>query len=190
MKILDVKNLKTARKYANALLESATDAGNTSKVSANLDLILETLKINSELSNFLYSPIVKVEDKKEVIKKIFSSHIEEITLDFLYLLVDNNRLNVIEEIVECYNSENNRIENIVKPVIISAVDLDENQKVRLIEKISSKLSKNIIPEYKTDKEIIGGIIVEIGDKTIDCSLKTKFENMRKQLTKGNRYGSY
>ena len=60
----------------------------------------------------------------------------------------------------------------------------------MIEKISSKLSKNIIPEYKTDKEIIGGIIVEIGDKTIDCSLKTKFENMRKQLTKGNRYGSY
>ena len=105
-------------------MESATDAGNTAKVSANLDLILETLKINSELSNFLYSPIVKVEDKKEVIKKIFSSHIEEITLDFLYLLVDNNRLNVIEEIVECYNSENNRIENIVKPVIISAVDLD------------------------------------------------------------------
>ena len=52
-----------------------------------------------------------------------------------------------------------------------------------------KLSKKVIPEYKIDENIIGGLLIELDDKTIDCSLKTKFDNMKKQLTKGNRYGS-
>ena len=49
--------------------------------------------------------------------------------------------------------------------------------------------KTILPEYQINPEIIGGLVIELEDKTIDCSLKTKFENMKKQLTKGNRYGS-
>ena len=63
------------------------------------------------------------------------------------------------------------------------------QKNRIVEKLQNKMSKTIIPEYQVNPDIIGGLIIEIEDKTVDCSLKTKFENMQKQLTKGNRYGS-
>ena len=49
--------------------------------------------------------------------------------------------------------------------------------------------KTVQPEYIKDEKIIGGLIIEIGDKTIDCSLRTKFETMKKQLTKGNSYGN-
>ena len=51
------------------------------------------------------------------------------------------------------------------------------------------MTKTVVPEYQVNSDIIGGLIIEIDDKTVDCSLKTKFENMKKQLTKGNRYGS-
>ncbi len=189
MKILDVKNIKTARKYANALLESAKEKNIADEVEDNLVLITQTINMNEELKNLLFSPIIKINDKKEVLGKVFYSHINKETLEFLYLLSDNNRLNIIFEVLECYIKALNSEKNIVKPIITSAVELDESQKNRIKEKLSNKLSKIIIPEYKTDNDIIGGIIIEIEDKTIDCSLRTKFENMRKQLTKGNKYGS-
>ena len=81
------------------------------------------------------------------------------------------------------------LNNIVKPQIISAVELNEEQKNRIINKLQTKLSKIIQPEYEIKPDIIGGLIIEIDDRTIDCSLKTKFDNMKKQLTKGNSYGN-
>lgn len=189
MKNIDIKNLKIARKYANALLESAIKDGVASEIFNELTMMIETVSINEKLKKFIQSPIVKNSDKKEVMEKIFSSHVSKTLLDFIYLLIDNSRLNTLNEILDCYNNEYNKINNIITPKIISAVELTEEQKNKITEKISHKLSKKIIPQYELKEEIIGGIIVEIGDKTIDCSIKTKFENMRKQLIKGNRYGS-
>ena len=83
----------------------------------------------------------------------------------------------------------NKLKNIVKPSIISAIELSEEQKSRIVEKLKTKLNKEIEPEYTVNADIIGGLIVEIEDRTIDCSIKSKFENMKKQLTKGNRYGN-
>ncbi len=190
MKILDVKKLKTARKYSNALIESAVEAGIADKISDDLNIVIETLKENEQLSKFLLNPVIKVSDKKEILQKIFSSYTNKITTDFLNLLADNNRLDILNEVLECYNTEFNKKYNICTPVIISAVELSEEQKIRIVEKISNKLLKKVNPQYIINPDIIGGLTIEISDKTIDCSLKTKFENMRKQLIKGNRYGSY
>ncbi|MCD7740132.1 MAG: F0F1 ATP synthase subunit delta, partial [Candidatus Gastranaerophilales bacterium] len=79
--------------------------------------------------------------------------------------------------------------NIVKPVVISAIELEESQKNKIIEKLEYKLTKKVIPQYQVNPDIIGGLIFKIDDKTIDCSIKTKFDNMKQQLTKGNRYGN-
>ena len=133
--------------------------------------------------------MIKIEDKKDVISRLFSIHVEKITLDFIYLLLDNTRIAVLDEILNQFSSSYNRKNNVVTPNIISAVELDDNQKQKIINNLENKLLKKIKPQYIINKEIIGGLILEIEDKTIDCSLKTKFENMKKQLTKGNRYGN-
>lgn len=189
MKTTDVKNIKISKKYSNALLETAQASNKTEKIYNDLVFIVETINTNKQFADFLLSPIISAEDKKDVIMKVFSVHIEKITLDFLYLLSEHNRLNILNEILNQFSGSYNELNNIVKPVIISAVELNDEQKNKIVEKLQSKLYKKISPEYLIDSEIIGGLIIEIGDKTIDCSLKTKFENMKKQLTKGNRYGS-
>lgn len=181
----DIKNIKIARKYSNALLEAANENNITDKIKDNLVFIVETINSNPQLKDFLYSPIIHINDKKEVIDKLFSIHTDKITIDFLYILTDENRLNIIEEILNQFSKSYNLQKNIVKPNVISAIELNEEQKNRLIEKLENKLSKKVIPEFYIDKQIIGGLIVEIEDTTIDCSLRTKFSNMKKQLTKGN-----
>lgn len=185
----DVKNIKIARKYSNALLESALESNRLDKVYNNLVFVIETINSNKQLNDFLVSPIIKADDKKDVINKIFSIHVENIVLDFLLVLADSNRLNVLEEILNQFSASYNKENNIVKPNVISAVELDDIQKQKITEKLETKLAKKIEPKYFVDNDIIGGLIIEIEDKTIDCSLKTKFNNMKKQLTKGNEYGS-
>jgi len=189
MKIGDIKNTKIAKKYSNALIQAAIDENKAEKVYNDILFVSETVNTNKNLADFLLNPVIKPDDKKDVINKLFSIHIEHITLDFLLLLVESGRLNALNEIVNRYADTFNRLNNILKPVIISAVGLSDEQKLKITEKLQNKLMKKIVPEYIINTEIIGGLVIEINDKTIDCSIKSKFENMNKQLTKGNRYGN-
>ena len=189
MKIGDIKNKKIARKYSNALLELAVEKNLASKVYEDLVFVCETVNSNEQLQEIFYSPIISQADKTEIISKLFSVHIEKITLDFLLLLIEANRTDALCEVLNQYEKSYNENNNIVKPIIISAIELNEQQKNKIVEKLQNKMIKTILPEYQINPEIIGGLVIELEDKTIDCSLKTKFENMKKQLTKGNRYGS-
>ena len=189
MKIGDIKNIKIARKYANALFEAAVDASVLDKVSQDIIFVVETLVSNLQLDEFLKSPLIKIQDKKDVVQKLFSIHIEKTTLDFLFVLIDSGRFDIINEVLNQFSISYNKERNIVKPVITSAVELDETQKKALLIKLENKLNKKVEPEYLVCSDIIGGLVIEIDDKTIDCSLKAKFDDMQKQLTKGTRYGN-
>ena len=150
MKIGDIKNIKIARKYANALLESAIEADKADKVYNDLLFIAETINTNPELANALLNPVVKIEDKKSIADKIFSIHTDKITIDFIFILIDSNRLNVLDEIINQYSVIYNEANNIVKPLIISAIELDETQKQKIVEKLQNKLMKTVQPEYIKD----------------------------------------
>jgi len=189
MKIGDIKNIKIARKYADALMESAVEENIADKIYNDLIFVSETINTNPELYNALFNPVVTFEDKKYITDKVFAVHINKMTVDFISLLIENGRLNALNEIVNRFIAKYNELHNIVNPVIISAVELNENQKNKIIEKLQYKLSKKVVPEYQINPAIIGGLVFEIGDRTIDCSIKTKFDNMKKQLTKGNSYGN-
>ncbi|MGM9994526.1 MAG: ATP synthase F1 subunit delta [Candidatus Avigastranaerophilus sp.] len=189
MKTGEVKHIKTAKRYSNAIFKLALESGLLDKIYNDLIFIQQTISSNPQLKMFLLNPVISKEDKKDVISKIFSVHTDKIAYDFLYLLADNGRIDILNEVLNQFTKKYNEENNIIKPQIISAVELNEIQKDKLKEKLEKKLSKKVVPEYLINADIIGGLIVEIDDKTIDCSLKTKFYNMKQQLTKGSRYGS-
>lgn len=189
MKITDVKNSLIAKKYANALFEMAKETNCVQKANEDLVFVVETITTNDELKKFIYSPLIKKEDKKDVLERLFSMHIDKVCLDFLKMLADSNRIDVIQEILNQFTIIFDEEHNIVKPVITSAIQLNDEQKQSIVSKLQNKLSKNVEPEFVIDSNIIGGLIIDIDDRTMDFSLKSKFDNMHKQLTKGNRYGN-
>lgn len=189
MKTVDIKHLKIAKKYAKALLLRAKEQGDFDRIYNDIVFISETIKENKQLSLVLLNPVITVDDKKEILKKLFSIHVTELTLDFMYLLIESSRLDCFNEIIDCYNQLKNEEQNIITPIIISAVELSNEQKLQVVSKIEQKTKKKVLPQYSIDPEIIGGIIIEIDDRIVDCSLLAKFKNMRKQLIKGNSYGN-
>ena len=185
MKTIDVKNINIAKKYASALFEAANEIDKAELVMQNLIFIEETLNTNEQLFAFFSNPIITRDDKKDVAQKIFAIHIEKTVLDLIFVLIDNARIDAFNEIVNQYSNLFNIKANIVKPNIISAVELNDEQKQKVIAKLQFKLNKQIIPNYIVDESIIAGMIIEIDDKVIDFSLKEKFEQVQKQLVKGN-----
>ncbi len=185
----DIKNKKIARTYSNALIQTAQDNSLTEKVLEDLTFINELLNSNNELYGLLKSPVITLDDKKDIISKLLTSRVDKITLDFILLLLDNNRLGALQETLSQYIKTYNNINNIITPVIISAIELDEERRSRVKDKLKEKFSKTIRPQYQVNPEIIGGLVIEIEDKKLDFSLKSKFDDMKKELTKGNRYGN-
>ena len=178
---IDVKHLKIARRYADALIETAKFENNLQGVYDELVVVQDILSSSNDLSDFLINPVINDNDKKDVLEKVFRNSVGNIVYNFLNLLVDNARFDLFECVVIEYLSKLDQINNIIKVDVLSAVELDEHMKSKIIEKLEYKTSKKVIANYDINSEIIAGLVVKVNDKTIDTSLKTKLNAIKRQL---------
>ena len=176
-KSLDIKNLKVAKRYAKALLESSIN--NIDEISDDLELIDNSIFKDESFKMFFSHPVVSLKDKKETIKETFQNKINSITLNFLETLLDEGRFNIFSTIFDVFQKEKNNIKNIKILDVFYAYEIDEEQKTRLKDKLSNKFNKEVILNYQKDETILGGLVIKFDDKIIDLSLKTKFDRLKK-----------
>ena len=168
-------------KYAIAMIELAEKHDLLDTVNADLYLIKDIINSSIELQKFIEHPLINREDKKDVLEKIFKEDVSQYSLNLIRLLSDRNRLFILRLISDYYNKILCKKRNIDTAQVITAVLIDENTVKRIREKLEKMFQKQIKIEQKIDKDIIAGMIVKVGDKVIDGSIKTKFENMKRQL---------
>ena len=176
-KNIDIKNIKTAKRYALALSQSAID--NIDEINENLALVDEVIFSNADFMNFFSHPIVSLKDKKDTLNETLSNKINEKTLNFLNTLLDENRFNIFKTIYELFKKEIDLIKNKQRVNVTSVITLDEKEKEKLQKKLIEKLQKDVIISYEENEEILGGLLIKFEDKIIDLSLKTKFDDLRK-----------
>ena len=170
-----------ADRYALAFMDLAQRHDMFDKFDSDLALVKETVAVNKDLKDFLEHPLIQSNDKKEVIDKIFREHVSVYTLNLIKLLIDKNRIHILAILADHYKALLDKKRNISTAQIITAIEIDEETKNRVKEKLQKVFSKTIEVETHIDREIIAGMIVKVGDKIIDGSIKTKFENMKKQV---------
>lgn len=176
-----VKITKTSKKYAEALFETAEKQNLRVQVFDGLLAVNDTIVSNNELMKFLTSPIINAVDKKDVINKIFENDTEQIVKNFLYLLCDNSRFELFKEIIEEYKNLFNRANETVSVKAVTAVSMKDYLKEKLKKKLEEKLQKKVIIDYEVNSEIIAGLVLEVDGTTIDSSIQTKLNNIKKQL---------
>jgi F-type H+-transporting ATPase subunit delta len=109
------------------------------------------------------------------------------TLNFLFLLADRGREVYLEEIFAEYKRLSNEEKGIAEAVVTSATPLDEEDKQQLIEIFQQLIGKKLLVKNVVDSDILGGVIVQIGDRLYDGSLRTKLIRFQERL-KGTRIG--
>ena len=174
---VDIKNLKVAKRYALALAESSID--HIDKAVEDMKLVNELIFQNEELKTFFMHPVVSLKDKKETIEAAFKDKLDTSSFNFIETLLDESRFGIFRTILEVFIKESEKIKNKQRVEVISAVDIDEEEKQRLTAKLNEKLNKDVLLNYNLDDSILGGLVVKIEDKVIDLSLKAKFEELKK-----------
>jgi len=170
-----------SNKYAMAMIEIAEKNGILDEINTNLALIKEIVNSNSELKEFLGHPLIKNEDKKEVLEKIFKEEVCAYSMNLVKLLADRKRLIILPFIFDYYNKILCKIRNMGTAQVITAVQIDEAMINRVKEKLEKMFSRQIKIKSMVDKEIIAGMVIKIDDKVIDGSIRNKLEEMKKQL---------
>ena len=181
-----MKISQTAKIYADALTKMSQDGSVTYEdILKDLETVSTILKSSADLKNVLITPAVPTEQKQEIITDVFTNQISPNMVNFLKILAEKKRFGEFEEITEAYKEELDEINCIKRIAVISAVDLTEDYKQKIINKLQEKLHKTIYATWQKDETVIGGLVIRIDDNVIDTSIKNKLENLSKNIIKGN-----
>ena len=177
------ENKLVSERYAQALLELVSDNLSKEDILKELLDITESVKGSGDLNKVMTSPVISDDEKKNVISKLFENTTNKVILNFLKLLVDKNRFSMLESITKEYKNEINRLNNLLSINVTSAIDLTEDEKSAIKDKLSNVLNKNIELEWATNPDIIAGLVFEVGDNIIDNSLRHKLQDLSRNIMK-------
>jgi F-type H+-transporting ATPase subunit delta len=172
---------RAAVRYAKAVLELSTQRGTQKVTFEEMKGVLKTLQDSKELRLMLKSPVVKQEDKRAVLKEVFSNSTEDI-LSLLDVLIDNKRSSLIEAIAENFISIYNTSIGAVEASVTTAVPLDSNLEQKVFEKLKELTGATDVSLFNiVDPDLIGGFVLRVGDMQYDASIANNFEQLRKKF---------
>ncbi|MBS5861081.1 ATP synthase F1 subunit delta [bacterium] len=173
-----------ANNYADGIIEyAAGDIAKLGKILNDLQQIELLLQQSTDLNEVLKNPAISMEKKSEIIESVFGSEIDAHEKNFLKILIEKGRFNEFSGIILSLKNKFEDIKNEKEVTIISAVSLNEEQKNSILQKLGTRLQKKVLPAWKEDKNIIGGLVIQIDDNVIDMSLLNKIENLSKNIIK-------
>ena len=168
-----------ASRYALALFEIAKEEDKVSFYKEELNSFKSLL--SNDVLSFLGHFGIPVKDKKAFLEKAFKGQMDQTVFNFLCLLLDKQRFNSIEDIIESYNEAANEYLNIEEGIVYSASKLTDEEVKGIAQKVSKMIGKTTLLKQKLDESLVGGFKVCVADKVIDNSLKNKLEGLRSEL---------
>jgi F-type H+-transporting ATPase subunit delta len=170
-----------AKRYARALFEVAKERGMIDKIEAELNDIVSAINGNAELNKIMLHPHISAEAKKELAKELFHAHITAETQNFLDILIENGRESDLTGIASAYVKLANEERGIADAIVTTAKPLSEAEQAELAEKFGKLINKQLRIQTVIDPSILGGVVVKIGDRLYDGSIKSKLEHFAHQL---------
>jgi F-type H+-transporting ATPase subunit delta len=171
-----------AQVYAHALFEVASENDVIDDVREQLGQFADELDENRDLQVFLFSPYFSSQEKKDGIRKIVEDA-DERFLNFLELLAERHRMPALFRIRRAYDALW-REENKLLPVTVtSAVELDEGLVEGLGKRIEEQTGKKVELTSKVDSDVLGGLVLQVGNMVLDASIRNRLEQLRKQVAK-------
>ena len=167
-------------------MELAQEDENVSKEDILDDLreIADTISSSGELAHVINNPSISTEENQVVLCKLFQNSIMPIVYNFIFVLNLRKRVSIIFEIAEEFEKELERVKNIARVNVTSAIELNDERKEQIKIKIAEKLSKEVIVDWGVDNDIIAGLIFKIDELIVDNSIKHKLEDLSKEIIKG------
>ncbi|HEX4877144.1 MAG TPA: ATP synthase F1 subunit delta [Chitinophagaceae bacterium] len=166
-----MQNPRLASRYAKSLIDLAIEKGQLEQVFADMQWLQAVCKSNRDFVNLLRSPIIKNEVKKKIITAVTTGKVGEMTAAFNNLLVTKNREKYLPEIVNAFITAYKTHKNIQTIHLTTAVPVSDTVKQSIVSQVKKSGGfQHVELEEKINPDIIGGFILQIGDKLVDASI--------------------
>lgn len=176
--------MQIARRYARALYEEAQRHSTTDSVNEDVDLVRETLENSRELRLFFQSPIVSREKKEAVVRELFGERVSDLTLQFLEQLIEKKRETVFPEIALAFQDLRDHELGVVRASARVATPLSEADKQHLVSALERLTGKSVRLSVEQHAELMGGLVIRVGDTVYDGSVRNQLANLREQMEAG------
>jgi F-type H+-transporting ATPase subunit delta len=176
---------RVSYRYAKALMGTAINDGLAEVIHNDFQKINEIFNSSRELRSLTASPVFQNWKKKKIYNELFENmKISELSSNFLILLIEKRRGSLIPDIVVQFEKLYNILNNKLEVFITSAIELTEEVKGKIILKLAEKTNMTILPVYKIEPALKGGIMLRIDDWVFDASIKNQLEILFKKLAEG------
>lgn len=173
-----------SKTYGDALFELALEQNAVDELSKEVQVVSEALRENEELMKLLEHPKIVKEEKLQIVENIFKGRVSDDLTGFLQLIVNKDRYGEIYAILDVFMDRVREYKRIGVASVTTAVELREEQKQAVTDKLLATTDyESFEMKYAVDAALIGGMVIRIGDRVVDSSIKHKLELMSRDLMK-------
>ncbi|MBM3463127.1 MAG: F0F1 ATP synthase subunit delta [Armatimonadetes bacterium] len=180
-----MRDESVATRYAEALFSLAQERNTVDAVQKELDQVGHALKSQPALSRALNLPNVPDPVKHDIVTRVFGHHLSPTMVNFLNVVVNHRRTEALEAVVDIYHGLAQAARGEVTAEVQTAVALPEDLHAEVEAQVSRITGRKAKLQWRTDPEILGGIVVRVKDKLIDYSLRRQLNDMKERLLRSS-----
>ena len=176
-----MKSTRVAYRYALALLEMAEQEQALESVLKDAVLLEGMISQSPDLRSFLRSPVLKSAKKAAVLRTLFEKDVAPLTMNFLLLLVDKERIRYLPVIFGIYRKLEDGLAGRLRARVVTARRIEEDQRSAIQRMMEGRFRKKVILEETEDPEILGGVICKVDGMVFDGSVRTQLEILKTRI---------
>jgi len=178
-----MQQTRATLRYAKALFSLANEQDKLDQCQEDMQCIVDICSKSKELVQLLKSPIIKTDQKKVVLNKLFYDKMDGLSASFINIITKKRREPLLDGIAKSYITLYREHKNIETAHVTTVVNLDDELKKEVIDFIKKFEKKQVELTEKIDENIIGGAIIRMGDKQIDASVRTSIHKLKQTFNK-------
>lgn len=171
----------TSKRYSQSLFEAALEQNKIDLVFEELAGLKRVIGDNQAFLKVLEYPFITLNEKNRIINEVFGKGFDVIICDFLKILIEKDRVYVLDEILKDFEELYYDYKKLLKVQVVTAFELEEEHKEKLTLKLKEIFKENIIIEVSVDPAIIGGLFIRAKDRIIDATVRGKLDRMKDNL---------
>ncbi|MCZ9892740.1 ATP synthase F1 subunit delta [Brachyspira hyodysenteriae] len=182
-----VKNESSAKNYAKAMFDIASDIGKIEVIKSDLNVVYSSLLVDNDIFNFFKSSFIDGHLRMRILKKIYADKILEETFNLIAILVERDMINILFAIIVEYENLCNEYYNIIVVKITTASNMTDTEDMnKLKDHITNMISdKDIHFTFNIDENIIGGVVIEVEDVVYDYSVRRLLTELKSSISENN-----
>ncbi len=172
-----------SKTYGDALFDLAVEKNTVDELMSQTKVVTDALDGNPEMIRLLNSPKITTEDKQEVLEKIFKGRVSDELTGLFAMLLEKSHIGEMKSVLEHFSDRCREYKHIGKATVTSAMELEGAQKTDIEKKLIATTGyESFEIDYLVDPSLIGGVVIRVGDRVCDGSLRSRLDRLTRELS--------